>query len=245
MSETTAPTGSSLVFEEHVVFIRKQIDNRRRNWTLTTLPWEDVHQIILIRVWQKWDRFDREKGPFDRWLNRLITNALKNILRDHLFRWQRPCIRDGGCVYNLGGNSCYYTGKLLGKSGLQCEECPTYAKWKAKKEPEYNIKSSLALEQHAQEVNNMPADSLDVARAKEIIDEKMMRRLRPWEKRIYKLLYVRNLSPLEASEELKKAAAKRKTPLDPDDAVDYQAVLKISKTMKEMMVRIIKAEDLV
>ena len=242
-----APTPPIPTFEEQLPFIEKQIDNRRKKWTLTTLDWEDCRQLILIRVWQKYSQFNPAKGSpsvsiekrFEHWLNRLISHALTNILRDSYLRYSRPCIRDGGCVYNLGTGHCGFT-----SSGTQCAECPLYAEWQNKKEAEYNIKSSLALEHHSQEVSSIQSDFMDIEGKKKIIDQKMRKELGMWEWQIYKQLYILYRTPLEATKELEKIAATWKRPLKPTDPTDYQAILKLSKMMREMMIDIIKREDL-
>lgn len=221
-------------------YVQHQINKRRRRWTLTTMAWEDCSQLLLIRVWQKYHLFDPQKGPFEHWLNRLLSHTMTNILRDSYLRYSRPCVRDGGCVFNLGDGNCGYT-----NNGLQCELCPLYATWQKKKEPEFNIKASVALEHHTQEVNNIQSDFLDIEGAKEMIDIKMLSRLNPWERRVYRLLYIDNLTPAQASEKLKKVATKRRIPLQPNDPVEYQMVLKAMKAMKAMMINIIKTEDLI
>lgn len=227
-------------FEQRIPFIQKQIGQRKRTWTLTTMDFEEAAQIILIRVWTKYALFNPSKAPFEHWLNRTISNALTNLLRDNLFRWQRPCVRDGGCTYNLGGDACGYEPC----KGIQGARCPLYAKWKAKKEGEYNIKASLTLENHSQEVNNMPTDSLDIEATKKVIDQRMLSRLSAWDRRIYRLVYVQHISPQEVSARLVKIATNRKTPLAPEDAVEYSQVLETVKMMKQEMVRMIKNDDL-
>ena len=221
-------------------YVQHQIDQRKRRWTLTTMSFDDLRQMCMIRVWQKYHLFKPEKGPFEHWLNRLITNTITNILRDSMYRFSRPCIREGGCVFNLGDGHCGFT-----KSGTQCDECPLYKTWQRKKEPEYNVRASVALEHHSQEVNNIQSDFLDIEGAKKLIDTKMLERLGTWDRRVYRLLYVKNLTPAEASVKLKEVAAKRKSPLDPTAPVDYQLVLRASKQYKAMMIEIIKGEDLI
>lgn len=243
VGSTTASTSTPPVkpsFEEQYPFIVKQIEQRRRKWTLTTMEWQDAASILAVRVYRKYHLFDPTKAPFEHWLNRLLSHAIKNLLRDNLLRWQRPCIRDGGCVHNLGMGHCSYT-----KSGNQCVECPLYATWKSKKEAEYNVRSSLTLENHSQEVSNLQGDFLDIEAAKKVIDERMLKRLTAWERRVYRCLFVKHMTPLETAAVLKAVAAKRKRPLEPTDAVEYQEVLAIQKSFKAMMITIIHNEDLV
>jgi DNA-directed RNA polymerase specialized sigma24 family protein len=226
-------------FEERASEIQRAIAQRKRKWTLTTMSWEDTAQLLLIRVWKKYHLFDPTKAPFEHWLNRLLSHAIKNLLRDNLLRWQRPCIRDGGCVHNLGMGHCSYT-----VNGNQCSLCPLYSTWKAKKESEYNVRSSLTLENHSQEVSNLQGDFLDIEAAKKVIDAKMLKRLTAWERRVYRALHIRHMTPLETAAMLKAVAAKRKRPLEPTDPVDYQGVLKMAKDFKAMMITIIRNEDL-
>lgn len=225
--------------EQRLPFVEKTIEKRRRKWTLTTLAFDDVKQIIMIHVWKKYDTFDPAKAPFEHWLNTVISSQWKNVLRDNLFRWSRPCIRDGGCFHDLGNGGCAYT-----PSKTQCNECPIYLDWTRKKEAEHNIKASLALEHHAQEVSNVQSDFIDIEGKKRVIDEKMKGELTRWEWNIYRFIYVDHLTPAEAVKELEKLVAKRKRPLGEDDPLDYQAVLRCSKMMKELMIEIIKREDL-
>lgn len=226
--------------EQRLPFVEKTVEKRRRKWTLTTLAFDDVKQIIMIHVWKKYGTFDPAKAPFEHWLNAVISSQWKNVLRDNLFRWSRPCIRDGGCVYNVGNGGCGYT-----KSGTQCNECALYKEWSQKKEAEHNIKASLALEHHAQEVSNVQSDFVDIEGKKKVIDDKMRVELTQWERNIYRFIYVMHMTPLEATKELEKLARKRKRPLGANDAIDYQAVLKASKMMKQMILQIIEREDLI
>lgn len=220
-------------------FVQYKINQRRHSWRLTTMAFEDASQLLLIRVWQQYSSFDPEKGPFENWLSVVIKNRMTNILRDNLYRYVKPCIRNGGCVYNSGGKHCSYT-----KSGEQCSECPLYATWKKRKESEYNVKSSLTLENHTQEVNSMQSDFIDIEGKKAVIDSMMKERLSVWNRKVYKLLYIDNLTPAQASVKLREMAKKRKRKLREDDPVEYQLVLRASRLFKEMMIDIIRTEDL-
>lgn len=227
-------------FEERLPVIEEKINNRRKNWTLTKIDFDDVKQLLLIRVWKKIHLFDPTKSPFEHWLNRLLTNILRNIRRDNFMKYARPCIKDGGCSYNLGDNLCGYT-----SNGIQCKLCPLYAQWKERKESEYNIKSSVSIEHHTEEVNNIQSDFLNIDEKKKVIDKKMMELLTPWERHVYRLLYIEHLTPLKASIKLKKIASTKRRSIQPTDAVEYQAVLRETKRMKEMMIEIIKGDDLI
>jgi DNA-directed RNA polymerase specialized sigma24 family protein len=141
-------------FEELLPVIITNIEKRHSSWRLSVLDWEDVSQMLIIRIWNKFHLFDCEKGPFENWVNRVISNAITNIIRDNHYKWGRPCIL--GCTYNLGCDNCGYTA-----NGKQCDDCPLFATWRQKKEQQYNIKSSLSLEDHSDEVANVMTDFID------------------------------------------------------------------------------------
>jgi DNA-directed RNA polymerase specialized sigma24 family protein len=183
-------------FEEMIPAALVEINKRRNGWTLSSISFEDVSQMLLIRAFNKYHTYIPEKGEFSHWINRLITNALTNILRDNLQKFSRPCIQ--GCQFNLGDNFCSYT-----KSGLQCVECPLYRKWKKKKEAEFNIKQSLPLETHSQEVNSIQSDFIDIEEAKKMLDEKIELFLTIQEYRIYHLLFTEHRSVEEVGKILK------------------------------------------
>ena len=230
-------------FEESYKEIERLVDNRRAGWTyVSILEWKDVRQILLIKTFNKWHLYDPEKseGRLDRWLNTLITNEMRNLRRDHLLRWSRPCIGGGNangksCEYRRGEEGCLYT-----SSGRQCEECPLYAKWQKTRMHQLHIKSNVPLEHHAQEVNNIQEDFVDIAGIKDSVDQEMLQALTQWEKRVYRLLMIRHLTPNETCAQLEKVAKARKRPLASEEYTSYQGVLEYKRRFKDMMMDILK-----
>jgi RNA polymerase sigma factor (sigma-70 family) len=168
------------------------------------MAWEDVESILITRIYRKLALYDPAK-PFENWANRLISHAISSLLRDHLYKHSRPCLTanpyGGECAFNLGGDRCGFTA-----SHVQCQECPLYAKWAAKKEVAHNLNSSLPLDSHMQEVQNMQSEFVDYDTAKPIMDARIMSRLNPHEAQIYKLLFIDNLSMEQVSKRLKYKA---------------------------------------
>jgi DNA-directed RNA polymerase specialized sigma subunit len=95
------------IFEEMIPSIMVEINKRKSNWTLSSLAFEDVSQMLLIRIFNKYKTFNPEKGEFTHWVNRLISNTIINILRDNLQKFARPCVQ--GCQFNLGDSYCGFT----------------------------------------------------------------------------------------------------------------------------------------
>lgn len=213
----------NLIFEDHADFIQLQISKRRANWRLSTLDFDDVSQILLFHIWEKWSLYIPEKGPLENWVNTTITNRLKNLLRDNLMKFSRPCIQK--CVFNLGGTSCGFT-----TSKLQDRECPRYAEWQKKKEAQFNIKASLPYDNHIQEISNKPADSLDIKAAKDVIDEKIKDKLNRRERKIYKMLYIDHLTAQEACTTLKNEESKLYEPESYAKLLEFQKkIIRLSK----------------
>ena len=231
-------------FEEAYSEIAKIVASRRGAWTyLSIMPWEDVSQELIIKINTKWPLYDPAKAPkLENWVNVLITNALLNLRRDLHLRLAKPCIGGGktngkSCVYNTGGDSCSFT-----KSGKQCSQCPVYKEWEEKRKDQFYVKSQVALENHAQEVSNIQSDFTDINSIKEELDELMLRELNRWESKVYKALFVRNMSPKEVSEWLIKDAQTRKRPLSIHEQTSYQSILRMQRDFKQMMYEVLRRQ---
>lgn len=237
-------------FEEAYDEINQIIQRRKSSWTyVSIMPWEDVSQILLIRVYNKWHTYEPAKTTktgkpvkMEKWVNTLISNAIKNLKRDLLLRTSRPCIGGGKtngvpCAFNMGGDSCLFT-----PSKTQCAECPTYAKWQKEREAQHKARSQVALENHSQEVSNIQGDFIDTNIIKCQVDAIMVKQLSQWEAKVYRLLFVKHMTPTQVSEELALSAKNRKRPLRPEEKTNYQAVLAMQREFKGMMMEILRRE---
>jgi DNA-directed RNA polymerase specialized sigma24 family protein len=228
-------SGERPTLESLIPSIEAQIDKRKGSWRLASVAWEDVKQMILIRVCVKYDSptggFKPEKGKFSHWLSRVTTRAMTNILRDSHTKFSRPCVT--GCVFNTGGDSCSRT-----KSGIQCAECPIYKLWEQRKLDHYRVQQTLPLENHAQEVNSMQSDFIDIEGSKHIIDARMKDKLDEGDYAIYQMIYIEGKTEKEVGKLLgyKKTGAKTYE--------GYQVLLKLRKHIVEMAREIIEEENL-
>lgn len=217
-------------FEQQLGVIQREISKRKSRWTLVAIPFEDVSQMVIIRIFKKYHLFEPEKGEFSHWVNKVISSAIKNILRDNYLKYNRPCL---GCAKNLGGDTCSYT-----PSSKQCEECPLFARWKKNKEQHFNVKQSLSLENHAQEAESKVGDFTDISGAKEKIDENIEKKLKPIEYKLYTLLYIKNLTEKEAGEKM----GYRQT--NKNRGAGYQQIAKMKAKILKAAKQIIEEEDL-
>jgi len=188
------------LFKTNYKEIERLVERRKTTWRLTTIAWEDVSATIIERIWANFDSYDSSK-PLDRWVNKLITNTIHNLLRDNLYRVAKPCNAANAygapCSYNLGCGRCAWTEKNGSGSGMQDASCQFYAKWEKKKQAKFAISTPLSIENHIDESHNIQSDFLDIDKAKVVIDEKIMEHLSKDEAKIYRLLFIEHKNPEE------------------------------------------------
>ena len=193
------------VFEDHIDLINGEIKKRRAKWNLTILNWmdyDDVSQIIRIHIFKKWHLYNPEK-PLSPWLNRIITNQIKNLIRNNYGNFSRPCLK---CAASQDYNLCtiYET---------QSEKCPLYSNWLRNKKTCYDAKLPVAIENHSQEVHQKFDDSFDVIAASQKLHTAMKILLKPLEWKVYKLLYIDGISEEEAAKQMGyKTTEKNRSP---------------------------------
>jgi len=188
------PRKKKLKFEDCVSDVDFEINKRRSKWNLTALAWmdfDDVSQILRIHIHKKWHLYDQIK-PLAPWINRIITNQIKNLIRNNYGNFTRPCLR---CAAAEGEDLCqiYKT---------QCADCPLYAQWEKTKKRAHDAKLPLSLENHTKEVHSIPTDNCDIELAAKKLHKKMQKILKPNEWMVYKYLYVDFLSEEEVAKKM-------------------------------------------
>jgi DNA-directed RNA polymerase specialized sigma24 family protein len=176
------PRKKKVKFEDCIGIIDSEIRKRRGKWNLTAVTWidfDDVSQIIRIHIFKKWDLYDSCK-PLLPWINRIISNQIKNIIRNNYGNYSRPCLK---CAAAEGSDLCNIYEK-------QCNACPLYAYWEKNKKRAHDTKLPLPLEHHAKEVFNRFDQSVNVERAAEALHLKMKEQLKPVEWKVYNYLYI-------------------------------------------------------
>ena len=179
-------------FEDCIDQINTEIIKRRNKWNLTALAWmdfEDVAQILRIHIYKKWDMYDQSKA-LSPWVNRIISNQIKNLIRNNYGNYVRPCVK---CAAAEGENLC-----VIYKE--QSSDCPLYKNWQQNKKGAYDTKLPVPLENHSQEIYSLHNDnSVDVeAKAKEL-HVLMKKELKANEWSAYEHLYIYNRSEEETA----------------------------------------------
>ena len=219
-----------IAFEKNIEIIDEEIAKRRSKWSLTSLSWidfEDVAQIIRIHIYEKWEQYDPEK-PIKPWLNRVISNQLKNIIRNNYTNYTRPCLR---CAAAEGDDGCriYVT---------QCSECPLYAHWKKRNLNAYNLKLPLSLENHYQEVSSIFDDYVDYDHKIKQLNDKMKEVLKPTELIVYESLFIRHENELSVAKRLGfRTSEKKRSP-------GYKQIQNIKKNIIKKVKELFKNGDI-
>ena len=178
-------------FEDFIEQIDLEIRKRKSKWNLTALSWmdfDDVSQILRIHIFKKWHLYDTRK-PLNPWINRIISNQIKNLIRNNYGNYCRPCLK---CAAAEAGDLCYIYGK-------QSETCPLYANWVKTKKQAYDAKLPVSINDHSHELNATEYCDLDVMALLEKLNKKMESTLKPAEWKIYKALYIDDMSEEEAA----------------------------------------------
>lgn len=170
-------------FEKALPIIDREIIKRKHKWSLTSLSWmdfDDVSQIVRLHIFKKWSQYNNNK-PLVPWLNAIIGNQIKNLVRNNYSNYSRPCLRCAA-AQDLG---C----KIYGE---QDSRCPLYAHWQKRKQSATHIKMPVSIENHPQEVHQIFDETSDVFRHISALHIKMKELLKPAEYQVYEGLFILN-----------------------------------------------------
>lgn len=229
-------SSSSQTYEDHSDLIDQELSKRRKNWFLTSVSWvdfDDVCQIIRAHIYSKWSQWDQSR-PIKPWINKIIANQMKNILRNHYSNYARPCLN---CPFNSDAeyNLCSFT-----SSGEQDCTCPLYKKWNKSKKNAYNIKITLSLENHINQIDassdNFLGTDIDIA-SKKLIKE-LKKQLNTRQFQAFELLFIKNMTDEEAAKEMgfKSTETGRKA--------GYKQIKNLKKTLKEKAAAILNKKGI-
>lgn len=227
-------------YEDRAHIVDNEIRKRYYKWHLHAIAWfdfDDVAQIIRAHIFKKWSQWDQSR-PLEPWVNKIISNQLKNILRNHYSNFARPCLN---CEHNQSAeqtegqiaNLCAFT-----PSGLQCNECDLFAKWEKTKKNAYDIKMPLSLEFHSYTKNTNPEDHFDISRATATLHIKIQSALTPKHYLVYKMLFIDGISEEEVARILgyKSNEKGRKA--------GYKQIKNLKNQYKSIAKKIIQKEDI-
>ena len=212
-------------FEDSIDVINVEINKRKGKWNLTVLAWmdfQDVSQILRIHIFKKWDLYDSEK-PLAPWINRIISNQIKNLIRNNYGNYARPCLR---CAASESDSHCYIYKE-------QSSVCPLYANWEKTKKNAHDAKLPVSLEEHPQEIFTSVNSYYDVERTALRLHEKMQTVLKPVEWKVYNYLYIEHKSEEEVAKLMNyKTTEKNRVP-------GYKQIKNIKKSIIEKVKKVL------
>ena len=191
-------------FEDKIEDIDREILKRRSKWKLSVLAWmdyDDVSQILRIHIFKKWDMYDPNK-PLGPWLNRIISNQIKNLIRNNYGNYCRPCLK---CAAAQSYDLC----AIYEKQG---PPCPLYVNWTKGKKNAHDTKLPVSIENHETEVKSLACEK-QIDHSINNFNEALKKILKPVEWKVYKHLYIDFKSEEDLAKELKfKTSEKHRTP---------------------------------
>ncbi len=222
------PRKKKLKFEDCIEKIDLEINKRRSRWNLTALSWmdfDDVSQIIRIHIFKKWHLYDQSKSLAP-WINTLISNQIKNLIRNNYGNYCRPCLK---CAAAESDSLCYIY-------GTQCSSCPLFAQWEKTKKAAYLTKLPTPLESVQQETEKLELQEFDFNTVLKRLNLKLRKVLKSNEWTVYENLYLKNKTEQEVAKILGyKTSEKNRSP-------GYKQIKNIKKSIIEKAKEII-SED--
>ena len=224
-------------YEDFHLEIIAEIEKRRPKWQLSSLAWMDfgdVTQIISAHIALKWSQWDQVR-PLIPWVNKIVTNQFKNILRNNYSNFVRPCL---SCPFNLSesngsGNACSFT-----PSKLQDNSCPLFAKWEKTKKSAYDIKMAVPIETKEYEIKKITSDINDIDIATKRLHVEIEKQLNPRHYKVYKMLFI----DFKSEEEVAKEMGYKTT--EKGRSAGYKQIKNLKKQFKDLAKKILKNKDI-
>lgn len=194
-----------LKYEDCVDLIDLEIAKRRGKWNLKIINWmdfDDVSQILRFHIFKKWHLYDQSQ-PLQPWLNRIISNQIKNLIRNNYGNYVKPCLK---CAASEHEDMCSIYGS-------QNSTCPLYRNWEKGKKSAYQTKLPVSLDNHLVEISSKESEDINFEKAFEQIQEKIQPLLKPTEKKVFQYVFIEKLSEEQAARKLGyKVKEKTKSP---------------------------------
>jgi hypothetical protein len=219
-------------FEEKEDVVTRAINKKRSKWHLTAITWmdfDDVSQIIRLHIYKKWHMWDQSK-PLEPWIGRIISNQLKNLIRNNYTNYIRPCM---GCVHNAGDDQC-----VISPDGLQGNFCSKYLKWAKQKKSGYDIKMPLTIENHKQELEEKIDNTFFSFETVETLNTEMKKVLSVKQFNAYIMLFFEKKTEEEVAQYMGYKTTEK------NRMIGYKQIKNLKKLFRQKAVDILKSNDI-
>lgn len=228
-------------FEEKFDVIQKSIDKRKGKWFLKAINWigwDDVAQIISAHIHKKWHLWD-QKRALEPWLNRIISNQIKNVLRNHYTNFIRPCVQ---CPFNTSGsiskeeveNTCSWT-----SSKKQDCNCPLFTKWSKSKKYSQDINLAANIDDVLNFSTEKNGIDFDIDKSKDKLNVLMKKHLNEKQYTIYRMLFIENKTISEVAEKMGYKSNEK------GRRAGYKQIKNFEKIFKNLAKKLLDEEDII
>jgi hypothetical protein len=209
-------------YEDCSDIIDQAITKQRYKWRLNAVRWfdfNDVEQIIKSHIAKKWHMWDQTR-PLEPWIGRIISNQIRNLLRNHYGNYTNPCN-----LINLPNHNKMY-----------CKVC---RKWEKSKKIGLNLKIPLSTEDFTKEMYNRSYVDFDFKTSLERLDQSMEKKLSVIHYRAYRMLYFEKKTEEDVAKYMgyKISPEKRK--------LGYRQVKNLKKKFTQLAMEILKNQDII
>jgi len=219
------------IYEDYSGDIDTAIKRQRSRWRLDAVKWfdfDDVSQVIKSHIAVKWHMWDQER-PIGPWLNRVITNKIWNLIRNHYGSYVKPCVY---CEY-ARDNNCLFTA-----SGSQDTSCPEYAKWSKKKKYGLELRTATSLEDSKIQIGNQIDNHFDYDYYFKRLDEMMKGNLSDQHYVAYQMIF------FEKSTEEDVALFMGYKISEANTKLGYRQVKNLKRKFQDIASELLKKEDI-
>lgn len=222
-------------FEDAIEIIDRLLAARERTWKLKAVVWfdfEDVKQKIRIHIAKKWDQWDKSR-PIEPWINVIITRQMINEIRNNYKSFARPCLE---CPNKDCENQC-----SLSQDGSPIKSCEAYAKWEKRGKRACDVKLTLPIQNHLQDIYKNPAqntESFDLNTSIDNLNSEMHKILSVKQYNIYKMLFIDKID-----EEYLASVMNWKTN-EKNRKAGYNQILNLKKYFMGLAKKIIAEKDI-
>jgi len=219
-------------YEDCSDIIDQAIKKQKYKWRLNAVKWfdfQDVEQIIKSHIAKKWHMWDQAR-PLEPWIGRIISNQLRNLIRNHYGNYVRPCVN---CKY-VRGEGCTKTRSLK-----QDSSCELFAKWSKSKRLGLELKIPLSTEDYSKEIQNRQYTDFDFKNSLLRLDGHMKIKLTSIHYVAYRMLYFEEKTEEDVARYMGYKISPQKNKLG------YRQVKNLKKKFLQVAVEILKDNDII
>lgn len=209
-------------YEDCSDIIDLAIAKQRYKWRLNAVRWfdfDDVEQIIKSHIAKKWHMWDQER-PLEPWIGRIISNQIRNLLRNHYGNYTNPCT-----LTHLPNHHNRY--------------CAVCRKWEKSKKIGLGLKIPLSTEDFSKEIHNRSYLDFDFQRSLGKLDLHMKGKLSLVHYQAYRMLYFEKKTEQDVAKYMGYKISPEKNKLG------YRQVKNLKKKFLHMALDILKNKDII